>query len=201
MKLFTTIAILLGAVMTVFVTNQITAEEPKSTYNFAEATTVSAIFKYSTGETEAIPFEVFEQERGFDLTDDSLFKLEKVVGHTPLLHNLADESMKVTRSGEKFNSVFVDVDVLISRDGKVIRQLDYNRCLITDYKITTKHDEDQGWHATDGFSLVDEFEFTCDGYQPSSPPYQEMKQAEKGHNIGSKDLKDTSTWPQNMRPN
>lgn len=201
MKLSTTIAILAGISFAGFAITQITAEESESQYNFAEGTTVSAVFYYPTGQTEVIPFEVFEQERGFNLNDDSMFKLEKVVGYTPLLHHMADESMKITRSGEKFNSVFLDVDIQISRDGKTIRNMDYNRCLITDYKITTKHDDDDGWHATEGFSLVDELEFTCDGYQPSSPLYEQMHIVEKAKNTSSADLRDTSSWSSNMRPN
>lgn len=148
-----------------------------------------------------IPFEVFEQERGFDRSDDSMFKLQKVVGHTPLLHHMADESMMISRSNVNFDRVFLDVDVQISQNGEIIRNMDYNRCQITDYKITTKHDDDDGWHATEGFSLVDEFEFTCDGYQPSSPLYEQMHIVKKAKTPSSADLKDTSSWSSNMKPN
>jgi len=199
MKRVTTIVMLTVLFATGFAINQITAEESKSQYNFAENTTVSVIFHYASGETEVIPFEVFEQERGFDRSDDSMFKLEKVVGHTSLLHHTADESMEITQTNKAFKNVDLDVNVLISQGDKVIRQLDYYQCIITDNKITTKHDDDDGWHATSGFSLVDEFEFTCDGYTPHTPLYQEMNQVENAKNLSSNDLKDTSVWPQNMR--
>ena len=133
--------------------------------------------------------------------DDPIFHLEKVVGNTPLLHHLADESMVITIGSQSSDFVLTDVDILISHEGKVIRQLDYNRCVVTDYKITTMHDEDVGWHAPDGFSLVDQFQFTCDGYTPSSPVYDHMGDVEQANTLSSNDLKDTSTWPQNMISN
>lgn len=49
MKLSTTIAILAGISFAGFAITQITAEESESQYNFAEGTTVSAVFYYPTG--------------------------------------------------------------------------------------------------------------------------------------------------------
>jgi len=201
MKRLATIAILTILCGIGFAVNPITAEESQSQYHFAENTTVSGIFHYATGKSEIIPFEVFEQEQGFNRMGDPIFHLEKVVGNTPSLHHLADESMVVTRGSQTSDFVLTDVDILISHEGKVIRQLDYNRCIVTDYKITTMHDDDAGWHATDGFSLVDQFQFTCDGYTPSSPVYDHMDDVEQADTLSSNDLKDTSTWPQNMIPN
>lgn len=182
--------------------NNITAEEVnKKDYTFAEDTTVTAVMNYRAGGSEVIPFEVFNQVKGYDPTVNAVFTLEKVVGATPLLHKVSDESRKLMLTGSFMDRELLDVEVLVSRGGDVIRSFDYSDCRITEHGIETNHDSDDGWHNTSGFSIADKYEFTCYGYKPSSPIYDSMgKDTRTAKTTSSLDLPDTSTWNDAMKP-
>ncbi len=190
------------AAITGFQVNNIIAEETeKKSYNFAEDTTVTAVFYYSDGQVELIPFEVFTQKEGFDIQKEAVFELTKVTGKTPLLHAMADDSRKVSNTGERFDKVFLDVDVIISQGSEIVRKIDYNKCRIIDQKIDTLYDKEEAWFGK-GFAVTDAFEFTCKGYNPSSPIYEQIKNSgEKANTKSSKDLKPTDQWNPQMKVN
>ncbi len=161
--------------MSGFQLNEIVAEETseKKGYTFAENTKITAIFSFYDG-TEISDFEVFEQESGYDLDHTPIFKLERIVGHTPMLHQISDMAHKYYRSSTDNLYHDFDVTILLAQEGNVIRQYEYQSCDITDNKVETLFDKEEGWNTSKGFAVIDKYEFTCFGYTPYSPTYYEM---------------------------
>ena len=175
-----------------FQLNEIVAEETseKKGYTFAENTKITAVFSFDGG-TEISDFEVFEQESGFDLTQSAVFELERIVGNTPMLHEVSDMAHKYSRS--TFDHAYKDFDVtiLLAQEGNVIRQYDYTSCDVTDNVVKTLHDKEEGWNTSKGFAVIDKYEFTCNGYTPYSPVYYEMtNNAEKSTTISSTNMEE-----------
>ncbi len=176
-------------------TETIAEETEKNGYKYAEDTTITAQFTFENGKSVIHPFEVFEQKSGFELSDIASFQLEKVVGETPLLHEAADRAHKYSLNEQYYNGKYFDVDILIHQDANVLRQLSYNRCQITDYKVETLFDKEEAWMGK-GFVLLDKFEFTCKGYEPNSPAFDAMmNNYKKGNTTSTMDLKEPDiTW-------
>lgn len=176
-------------------TETIAEETEKNGYKYAEGTSITAQFNFENGKSVIHPFEVFEQMHGFDLSDVATFKIEKVVGETPLLHEAADRAHKYSLNEQFYNGKYVDVDILIHQDANVLRHLSYNRCQITDYTVETLFDKEEAWMGK-GFVLLDKFEFTCKGYEPNSPAFDEMmNNHKKGDTTSTMDLIEPEfTW-------
>ena len=180
------IATLALASMAGFQLNEIVAEETseKKGYTFAENTKITAVFSFDKG-TEISDFEVYEQKSGFDLTKTPVFVLERIVGNTPLLHKVSDMEHKYFTSTFEHAYNDFDVTILLAQEGNVIRQYDYTSCDVTDNIVKTLHDKEEGWNTSKGFAVIDKYEFTCNGYTPYSPIYQEMTNNEKKSNTVS----------------
>ena len=179
----------------IFQLTEIIAEETENGYKYAEDTTITAQFNFENEKSVLHPFEVFEQMSGFELSDVAEFQLEKVVGETPLLHEAADRAHKYSLNEQYYNGKFFDVDILIHQDANVLRHLEYNRCQITDYTVETLFDKEEAWMGK-GFVLLDKFEFSCKGYDPNSPAFEEMmNNHKKGQSMSTMDLIDPEfTW-------
>ena len=174
------IATLAVASIAGFQINEIIAEEGEDNgYIFAEDLKVTAQFTFRDG-IELSQFEVFDQKSGFNTASEpASFVLERVVGYTPLLHKAVDEAHKWSRGSTEFQYKFFDVNVLLAKGGEVFRQFDYDKCRITNYEVETLRDKEEGWNTSKGFVIVDQFEFTCDGYSPQSVTYEKMMTPEK----------------------
>lgn len=169
-----------------FQLNEIIAEETseKKGYTFAENTKITAVFSFDDG-TEIADFEVFEQKSGFDTSKSPVFVLERIVGNTPMLHQASDMAHKYSRSVLASQYSDFDVTILLAQEGSVIRQYDYKSCDITDNIVKTLHDKEEGWNTSKGFAVTDKYKFTCSGYTPFSPVYQEMTNNEEKPNTVS----------------
>ena len=96
--------------------NQIIAEELSKDkgYLFAEDTVITGMFDFIKG-TEISRFEIFTQNTGFKNRDAFSFTLEKIVGKTPLLHEIADEAFLYRNSpAEKKTENPFNVKIIIS---------------------------------------------------------------------------------------
>ena len=164
------------ATITGFQIAQITAEEDEEKgYTFAEGITVTGEFVFMEG-IEVSQFEVFQQKDGFASSGKYVFELQKIVGETPLLHKLADNSYFLRNSpGEqKQGDNLFEVKVIISEGGDVKRTFSYATCYVSDYMVETLHDKEEGWNTSKGFAVTDIFEIQCSRYQPNNPVYVEM---------------------------
>jgi hypothetical protein len=155
--------------------NEIIAEELSEDkgYLFAEDTVITGMFDFSKG-TEISRFEIFTQNTGFKARDKFAFTLEKIVGETPLLHEVADHDFLYRNSAaEKKDDNTFDVKIIISQGKDQKRSFSYSNCFIKDYFVVTKTDNEEGWFSK-GFAVVDHFEIQCGSYQPNNPVYEEM---------------------------
>ena len=134
---------------------------------------------------------------GFDLSLESpTFKLEGVMDFDrAYLYEAADMSFKRGIFDTQHNYAQFDVDVYLHKDGITLRHFKYADCRITDYKVVTLFDKEEGWTTSKGFATIDEFEFECSGYKPNNPLFDLMKtNGYKANTVSSLDLRDTQTW-------
>jgi len=156
--------------------NEIIAEELSENkgYLFAEDTVITGMFDFSKG-TEISRFEIFTQNTGFKAREKFAFTLEKIVGETPLLHEVADHDFLYRNSAaEKKDDNTFDVKIIISQGKDQRRSFSYSGCFIKDYFVVSKTDNEEGWTQGKGFAVVDHFEIQCGSYQPNNPVYEEM---------------------------
>lgn len=181
--------------------NEIIAQETEEKgHKFAEDTSITGVFKFRDG-VELIPFEVFNQESGWDADDPVVFQMQKIVGDTPLLHQASDMARKFSRGNipNDFNYKFFDIEVILAQEGKILRTFDYLDCRVTDYEVATDFDKEEGWMGK-GFAVKDVFEFTCDGYTPKNQKYEVMHNQEKAHTTSSLDLAEPFyTWTDHFK--
>jgi len=159
-----------------FSINEIIAEElaEDKGYNFAEDTLITGIFEFNKG-TEISRFEVFTQKSGFQGREAYVFELQKIVGSTPLLHEAVDASYFFRNSpSDQQDDTEFGVKIVISQGSEQKRAFEYTRCIINDYAVVTKTDNEEGWTQGKGFAVTDKFEFQCMTYQPLNPVYEEM---------------------------
>jgi len=145
-------------------------------YNFAEDTVITGIFHFSDG-PEISRFEVFRQVSGFQASEIFVFKLDKIVGSTPLLHKAADLSFFYRNSpAEQQTRAEFDVKIVISKGSEQKRAFEYFDCYISDYSVFTKTDNEEGWTLVrnSGFAVVDQFEFQCQEMDQLNPVYEDM---------------------------
>ena len=185
-----------------FEIDEIIAEEKEDEgYKFAEKVEVTAVFAFSEGQ-ELTSFEIFKQDSGWDADDPVVFELQHVPGDTPLLSKAVDDASKYSRGnfGLDWNNKYFDVDVIIASGGDVKRVFHYEDCRVTDYTVTTLHDKEEGWNTSKGFVVVDEYEFSCDGYSQGNPKYEQMEVSKTASTTSSLDLKEPYyTWSDHFK--
>ena len=175
-------------------TDIIAQEISENKYILADDVTVTAIFHLYEG-IEISEFQVFDQIAGFDKPNETpLFRLERIVGETPLLHHIADQTYKKKGIGLDFDGKYFDVEVIVSQNGKPLRLFEYKRCEVSDYAVDTGVDVAEAWTTAQGFSVRDVFEFVCQGYAPISPTYDELQSVKKEKTTSSSDITGASTW-------
>jgi hypothetical protein len=159
-----------------FSLNEIIAQEDTEDkgYNFAEDTVITGIFHFNDG-SEISHFEVFRQISGFQAKDKFVFELEKIVGSNPLLHKEADRAFLFRNDQPELKERHeFDIKIVISQGSEQKRAFEYTGCIISDYSVFTKTDNEEGWTQGKGFAVVDQFEFLCDDIDPLNPVYEDM---------------------------
>ena len=121
---------------------------------------------------------------------------------TPMLYEATDQASKYGPRGYFFTYREFDVNVYLHQDGETIRQFNYVNCRVSDYKVDTLFDKEEGWHGK-GFAIVDEFKFTCMGYTPQNPLYNLMKTNGYEVDLSSKSSKNLDnnipTWEEHPK--
>ena len=180
---------------------------------FVEDTSVTAVFEFRDG-TEMSAIQQFTQTGGYGTTTYSsgtaksksqessettgrskpAFTMEKIVGGTPYLYEAADETQKYfASSGFEYDYKYFDVTVYLAKGGDVLRAFEYRDCQVTNYVVTTRSDNEEGYTGK-GFVLVDQFSFECKGYTPMNPAMDKMNTKEQAKTTSSLDLKSTDQW-------
>jgi len=180
---------------------------------FVENVATTAVFEFRDG-TEMVPIQQFSQTGGYGTTTISSgtaksksqessettrrstpsFTMEKVLGGTPYLYAAADETQKYfASSGFEYDYKYFDVTVYLAKDGDVLRSFEYRDCQVTNYVVTTRSDNEEGYTGK-GFVIVDQFSFECKGYTPQNPAMAKLNVPEHAKTTSSSDLRSTDTW-------
>jgi len=178
--------------------NNETLAEEKKEYEVANGVKVNAVFQFMDG-TEQVSFQLFEQTTGFDREKQTpqFHLVGAITDDRPLLYKAADMTYRMGKSDGQEQTYF-DADVILE-NGMVLRKFHYEDCRVTDYKVRTEYDKDKPWVYKGAFAIVDDFKFTCNGYQPVNTLLEyKMNNGEKAHTESSLDLKqkpDYTTHP------
>jgi len=152
--------------------NEIIAEPTVTKdYIFAENVKIIAVFEFEDG-SEVTLAQTFEQKRGFNIKNKPVFELVKIVGDTPLLYSIADETQKFRQTTFlRFPAALeFDVEILLANEGAILRSFAYKECSVVNYKVGTESDMEEGYISRSmGFAVVDKFTFQCDSYEPLDP--------------------------------
>jgi len=166
------------------------AEETKDPYPSANNVKIHTVMTFTQGVEESDGFQAFIQNKGFNPDKETpQFQLIGVVDEDKrILYNAVDYTYVRGASDTEHDYAHFDVDVYL-QNGKPLRAFHYTDCRITDYKVFTDYDKEEGWFGK-GFATVDSFTFTCSGYQPSNPLEEQYNQHEKAKTTSSLDLKE-----------
>ena len=182
---------------------QIFAEETdEKQYTKANNVAIHTVFEFREGIEESDGFQVYKQMSGFDRASESpAFKLEGVMDFDrAYLYEAADMTFKRGIHDSQHQYGLFEVDVYLHKDGQTLRHFKYTDCSISDYKVVTLFDKEEGWTTSKGFATIDEFEFECSGYSPNNPLIDLMKtNGYHAETISSLDLRDTQTWSELYR--
>ncbi|HXV37977.1 MAG TPA: hypothetical protein VD699_00170 [Nitrosopumilaceae archaeon] len=168
--------------------NETLAEETKDPYPAANNVKIHTVMTFNQGVEESDGFQVFIQNKGFNEEKETpQFQLIGAVDSDKrMLYNTADYTFERGLSDQNHQYSNFDVDVYL-KNGIPIRAFHYADCRITDYKVFTDYDKEEGWFGK-GFATLDSFTFTCAGYQPSNPLEESYNQHEKVKTTSSLDL-------------
>jgi len=164
----------------------------KSEFTFANNMKTSVTFNYDFG-SEQIEFPVFNLVSAYAESVDNVvaeFSVEGLLEYYPLLYRAIDDSRGVSGNS---NSINLDFDALVefTNGEDTLRGLEFRKCIITDAKITTQRDKEEGFTGKSGFVLVHQLGFTCSGLSPVNMHYDELK----GDTIRGKSLSSTFLEP------
>ena len=143
--------------------------------NSVKAVKIIATFKFADRSKTIDSFNVLKQGSGFNKVT-TVFKLLGVLGiDKSLLYRAADtEYVWGTKQiGYEHRYSEFGAKISLEHEGFPIRTFDYRKCVISDYSIDTLHDNDYSYSKASTFVLVDNFEFTCVGYNPYHFDYEE----------------------------
>ena len=148
----------------------------ESGFKFANDVKTSVTFMFENG-VEKIQFPVFNLVSAYEESANNIvveFQVEGVLNYYPLLFNAIDKSRQVsglsTASNVDFNAL-----VEITNDESILRGFDFTSCRISDAKITTKTDKEEGFTGKSGFVLVLQSSFTCSGINGVNMHYDELR--------------------------
>ena len=176
------------------ISNIYAEETEEKQYTKANNVAIHTVFEFRAGVEESDGFQVYKQMSSFDRNLESpIFKLEGVMDFDrPHLYEAAD--MAYLRGVGETQHKYGQFDVYLHKDGQTLRHFKYSDCSVSDYKVVTLFDKEEGWTTSKGFAIIDEFEFECSGYSPNNPTYDAMFAVEPANTPSSKDLRNTQDW-------
>lgn len=182
-------------------TDAVTMAVQPEKFVFVEKVSTTALFDFKDA-TESMPIQQFTQTSGFGSKSSHsrqtpTFTLEKIVGSTPYLYAAADEAY-ANVSGEYPTKDF-GVTIFLAAGGDVYRSFEYKNCLVTNYVVATRSDNEEGYTGK-GIAVVDQFTIECRGYEPHNPIMDNMNVVETAKTIGSSDLNQKNQWGPEFTP-
>ncbi len=145
----------------------------ESGFNFANGAKTSVTFLFDDG-VEKIEFPVFNLISAYQENPNTPeFSVEGVLDYYPLLYRAIDNSREISGVGSTSN---LDFDVLVefTNDKDVLRGFEFRDCIVSDAKIDTQRDKEEGFTGKSGFVIVNQFGFTCAGMSPINPSYDKL---------------------------
>jgi len=147
-----------------------------SGFKFASDMSTSVTFSFENGK-EQIHFPVFNLISGYGESSENIvaeFQVEGVLDYYPLLFDAIDKSRQI--SGLSLGSN-IDFDALVefTNAESTLRGLEFTSCRISDAKITTQTDKEEGFTGKSGFVLVLQSTFTCSGLEGVNMYYDDLR--------------------------
>ena len=147
-----------------------------SGFTFANDMSTSVTFSFENGK-ERIQFPVFNLISGYEESSENVvteFEVEGVLDYYPLLFDVIDKSRQVSGLSVGSN---VDFDVLaeFSNAESTLRGFEFSSCRISDARITTHTDKEEGFTGKSGFVLVLQSTFTCSGLEGVNMYYDDLR--------------------------
>ncbi|MDH3696726.1 MAG: hypothetical protein OEQ15_05345 [Nitrosopumilus sp.] len=148
----------------------------ESGFKFANDMKTSVTLMFENG-AEKIEFPVFNLVSGYGDSNENVvaeFQVEGILDYYPLLFNAIDKSRQVSGLTVSSN---VDFDALVefSNGKSVLRGFNFTDCRISDARIITQTDKEEGFTGKSGFVLVLQSTFTCSGINPINMYYDELR--------------------------
>ncbi|MEM3008171.1 MAG: hypothetical protein QXW37_06575 [Candidatus Nitrosotenuis sp.] len=171
-------------------TQQTTAQSAplgNNVYVFAEGVYPQATFKFRDA-TVTYEFQLYDTVNNLFSSGPSSafttrqvapeFTMARVVGETPYLHEAVDQTFQYNGRSSGFDYPYKEFDVTVDmmQAGQSVRTMEYADCSITNYKINTRTDNEEGYTTggKTGFAVVETYSFTCAGFTPHAPTYDKM---------------------------
>ena len=136
----------------------------ESGFKFANDMKTSVTFMFENG-AEKIEFPVFNLVSGYQESGENVvaeFQVEGVLDYYPLLYSAIDKSRQVSGLTTATNVAF-DTLVEFTNGESTLRGIDYSDCRVSDARITTQTDKEEGFTGKSGFVIVHQLIFTCSG--------------------------------------
>ena len=148
------------------------------------------------GDNTLETFSVYKQLSGFKKNEIGSFSLAGLAGIDKIgLYKLADLSTNQRAGSEQHPVNNFHVDVQIIQKDIVLHEFKYSSCKMSDYRVDTLFDADETFSGKTKFAIVDVFEFTCRGFQPNTPLFDEIVgKIAKANTTSTMDLSPGMTW-------
>jgi len=179
------IALVVGLSQTQSTTAQ-SAPSGNNVYVFAEGVYPQATFKFRDA-TVTYDFQLYDTTNnlfsagasGFTIRQTAPeFTLIRIVGDSPYLHEAVDQTFEYGGKSSGFDYPYKEFDVVVDmiQAGQSVRSMEYSDCSITNYKINTRTDNEEGYTTggKTGFAVTETYTFICTGFTPHSPIYDQM---------------------------
>jgi hypothetical protein len=136
----------------------------------------SITFSFENGK-EQIHFPVFNLISGYEESSENVvaeFEVEGVLDYYPLLFNAIDKSRQVSGLSTSSN---IDFDALVefTNTESTLRGFEFSSCRVSDARITTQTDKEEGFIGKSGFVLVLQSTFTCSGLEGVNMYYDDLR--------------------------
>ena len=148
----------------------------ESGFAFVNNMRSTVTFSFNDG-MEKIEFPVFNLVSGYAESDRNVaaeFSVEGVLDNYPLLQSKIDNARNVAGYTGTSNDDF-DALVEFTNGEKTLRGFDFSSCRVTDAKITTLTDKEEGFTGKSGFVIVNQLSFECSGINALNMYYDELR--------------------------
>ena len=144
----------------------------ESGFNFAKNTRTTVTFNFDHG-SEKIEFPEFNLISAYEESDDNVvaeFQVGGVLEYYPLLYKAIDNARNISGLTYASNEDF-DAVVEFTDGHDVLRGLEFRECVVSDAKIDTLSDKEEGFVGKSGFVVSHQLGFTCSGLTPINLNY------------------------------